>query len=90
MKKGWKKQASDALKAYPSNNPKINKAVEFAIRMQMEMYVDADVRLHAMDLVYFRKTHTLRGAAMACDYSEKTVQQWNDSILIAVYIGLTF
>lgn len=90
MKIKWKAQARDALKAYPSNDPKANVAVEFAIRMQREMYVDADIRLRIMDMVYFRKTHALRDAAIACNYSEKTVQHWNDCMLIAVYIGLAY
>lgn len=62
-------------------------AVEFAIRMQ-NYYPNGDQRMKMIEMVYFRKTHTLAGAAEVCHYSVDAVFRWNVEILTAVYVGL--
>ena len=62
-------------------------AVEFAMRMQ-HYYPNGDERLKMMELVYFKKTHTLAGAAEVCHYSVDAVFRWNIELLTAVYVGL--
>lgn len=62
-------------------------AVEFAMRMQ-HYYPNGDERLKMMELVYFKKTHTLAGAAEVCHYSVDAVFRWNVELLTAVYVGL--
>ena len=62
-------------------------AVEFALRMQ-NYYPNGDQRMKMMELVYFKKTHTLAGAAEVCHYSVDAVFRWNVELLTAVYVGL--
>lgn len=62
-------------------------AVEFAMQMQAQYY-NADARQKMVTLVYFRRTHTMQGAAMECGYSVETVWKWNTELLAAVYVGL--
>lgn len=62
-------------------------AVEFAMAMQ-GAYYNADARLKMLELVYYKKTHTLQGAALECGYSIETVWKWNTEVLAAVYVGL--
>lgn len=62
-----------------------------AVRTALELekkYPNADARLRMIDLVYFRRTHTLEGAAEVCRYSIETVKRWNAEIQIAVYAAL--
>ena len=62
-------------------------AVEFALRMQ-NYYPNGDERMKMIEMVYFKKTHTLAGAAEVCHYSVDAVFRWNVEILTAVYVGL--
>lgn len=62
-------------------------AVEFAIRMQ-SYYPNGDERLKMIELVYFKRTHTIAGAADVCHYSIDTVFRWNIELLTAVYVAL--
>lgn len=62
-------------------------AVEFAMRMQSRYY-NADARMKMLSLVYFRRTHTLQGAAIEVGYNINTVKAWNTEILSAVYVGV--
>lgn len=62
-------------------------AVEFAMTMQSRYY-NAAARRRMMELVYFKRTHTLSGAAIAVEYSFDAVQRWNTEILAAVYTAL--
>ena len=62
-------------------------AVEFALNMQAQYY-NGEARHKMIQLVYFRRTHTMQGAAMECGYSTETVWKWNTEVLAAVYTGL--
>ena len=62
-------------------------AVEFMMKMQCA-YPNAEERMRMIKLVYFRRTHTLEGAAMECHYADRTVKRWNNEILTAVYVAL--
>ena len=62
-------------------------AVEFAMRMQ-SVYPNGQERIKMIELVYFKRTHTLEGAAMECHYADRTVKRWNNEILTAVYVAL--
>lgn len=62
-------------------------AVEFAMQMQAQYY-NGEARHKMVQLVYFRRTHTMQGAAMECGYSIETVWKWNTELLAAVYVGL--
>ena len=87
----WKVEAKRALRQYPKakarGDTRIMWAVETALEMQREYY-NAAARLRMVDLVHFRRTHTLEGAAVETGYSPETVKRWNTEILSAVYVGL--
>jgi hypothetical protein len=51
-------------------------AVEEAIA-ETEQLVDGVERLRLIDLVLWKRTHTLQGAAMAVYVSERTAQEWH-------------
>ena len=51
-------------------------AVEAAVK-ETEQLADGGERLRLIDLVLWRRTHTLQGAALACYVSERTAQEWH-------------
>ncbi len=51
-------------------------AVEAAIK-ETEQLADGGERLRLIDLVLWKRTHTLQGAALACYVSERTAQEWH-------------
>ena len=62
-------------------------AVEFAMQMQRS-YSNGAERIRMMELVYFKRTHTIYGAAEIVHYSPDALWRWNTEILTAVYVGL--
>ena len=51
-------------------------AVEAAVK-ETEQLADGGERLRLIDLVLWKRTHTLQGAARACYVSERTAQEWH-------------
>ena len=51
-------------------------AVEAAVK-ETEQLADGGERLRLIDLVLWKRTHTLQGAALACYVSERTAQEWH-------------
>ena len=62
-------------------------AVEFMLNMQRR-YANSAERLRMVELVYFKHTHTIDGAADVVHYSPDALWRWNGEILTAVYVGL--
>lgn len=62
-------------------------AVEMAMWMQQH-YPNGAERVRMMELVYFKHTHTIEGAADVVHYSPDALWRWNTEILTAVYVGL--
>ena len=62
-------------------------AVEFMLNMQRR-YANSAERLRMVELVYFKHTHTIDGAADIVHYSPDALWRWNGEILTAVYVGL--
>ena len=58
-------------------------AVQRAID-QTEPMVDGKERLQVIDLVFFRQTHTLEGAAVLIPCSERTARRWHTDFIKAV------
>ncbi len=58
-------------------------AVRYAIR-HTEFLRDGPERIHLIDLVYWKKTHTLAGASEACHISERTGRQWHSEFIHTV------
>lgn len=51
-------------------------AIEIAIRETGQL-IDGAERIKLIDLIYWRRTHTLQGAALAVHVSERTAQEWH-------------
>ena len=51
---------------------------------QTEQMVDGKERLQVIDLVFFRQTHTLEGAAVLIPCSERTARRWHTDFIKAV------
>ena len=62
-------------------------AVEFMLRMQRS-YPNGEERTRMIELVHFRRTHTIIGAAEIVHYSPEALKSWNREILTAVYAAL--
>ena len=62
-------------------------AVELMLSMQRR-YPNGGERVRMVELVYFRHTHTIDGAADVVHYSADALWRWNTEILTAVYVGL--
>lgn len=62
-------------------------AVEFALQMQSRYY-NAEARMKMIQLVYYKRTHTMQGAALEVGYNINTVKAWNTEVLTAVYVGI--
>jgi len=62
-------------------------AVEFMMKMQCT-YANAQERMKMIELVHFKRTHTLIGAADIVHYSPEALKNWNREILTAVYVAL--
>lgn len=45
---------------------------------------DANARLMLIDLVFFKQTHTLDGAAQAVSCSERTARRWSSEFITMV------
>ena len=55
-------------------------AVEAALRAIAER-ADGDARVQLVKMVFFDKTHTLAGAALALHCSERTARRWHTDFL---------
>ena len=58
-------------------------AVAAAIE-ETKQLVDGAERLRMVDLVLWKRTHTLQGAALACYISERTAQEWHRQFIYLV------
>ncbi len=66
---------------------RIVRAVEKMLEMQ-SYYPNRDERMKFIELVYFRHTHTIEGAAMEVHYSTEACKRWSAEIIAAVYAAL--
>ena len=57
----------------------VDKAIEKTKRKK-----NGGERLKLLDMVFFKQTHTLHGAAMACNISYTTAQRWHKAFIMAV------
>lgn len=72
-----------ALRQLPPEEQKAHDAVEHAIRMT-ELYRTSAKRRRLVELVYWRKTHTIYGAGVEIGVSEETAKRWNADFLLCV------
>lgn len=59
-------------------------AIETAIRKTQINYSDADLRLTVINLVYWKKTHTIAGAALKIPCHVTTAGRWQADFIWAV------
>lgn len=79
---GSSKTETAALKELSPKKQRELDAVKRAIATTGR-YRNAEDRLKVIELVYWRKSHTLQGAAQFCNYSYAAAKEWN-----AEFIGL--
>ena len=88
---GWWGYVKDIIRRYPSMRGKQltgvalreYEAVQAAIE-QAERMRNGAGRLRVVDLVFWKRTYTLPGAALQVPCSERTAQQWHADFIKAV------
>ena len=76
-KRYWWGYAKSMVKRYPDNvNDDERKAVDAAIEATRQLQ-NGDVRLMVIDLMYFKGTHQMEGAAQMVHYSYDRVKTWH-------------
>lgn len=70
-----------ALRELPQAEMKEYSAVDKAIQATLQ-YKDGSERLQLIDMVFFKKTHTLQGAAIACNISYGTAKNWHNRFIV--------
>lgn len=78
-----------ALRGFSGQREREFSGVEQAIEETRRMKNGAE-RLKLIDLVFFSKTHTLSGAALACYVGERTALEWHGDFIrcVAKHMGL--
>ena len=81
--------ANAALRSLPEVNRREMDAVQAAIRYIQDA-PDGEKRLEVIRLYYWKRSHTLYGAAIKVGVSERTAQKWNGDFirLVAKNFGL--
>lgn len=81
---------SSAIRELPSNDQREYAAVKRAID-DTKRKADGTERLRLIDMVFWRQTHTINGAADVLHVSERTAREWHRMFIwsVAEYYGLT-
>lgn len=76
---GWWPYAKWMIRSYKGGGlmTKAERAAVEAAVKETEQLADGGERLRLIDLVLWKRTHTLQGAALACYVSERTAQEWH-------------
>ena len=72
-----RKVESAALRELPKDKQKRFDAVDLAMKFTKRNYENSKERIRVIELVYWKRTHTLQGAALTFPYSYDTVQGWH-------------
>lgn len=78
-----RKAESAALRELPSPYQKEMESVECAIR-HTKVFKDGEERIKLIDLIYWRRTHTLSGAALKCNVDYSTGKRWHRDFIRCV------
>ena len=78
-----RKAESAALRVLPSPYQKEMESVESAIR-HTKVFKDGEERIKLIDLIYWRRTHTLSGAALKCNVDYSTGKRWHRDFIRCV------
>ena len=83
----WYGSVVNALKHYPGIKSDTSrmaqahaKAIDAAIKETLEMD-DGQLRIKAVDLIFFKRTCTVDGAALRVYASVRTVQRWTSAFI---------
>lgn len=79
-----RKSEDAALRELPYPEMKEYDAVDKAIQTVLATCKDGSERLKLIDMVFFHRTHTLQGAAMACNVSYGTAKIWHNKFIETV------
>lgn len=76
---GWWAYAKWMIRSYKGGGlmTKAERAAVADAIAETEQLVDGAERLRLIDLVLWKRTHTLQGAAMEVYVSERTAQEWH-------------
>lgn len=78
---GWWSYVKDMIRRYPDRTTKEEaKAVKTAIE-ETEKLCDGIERLKVIQMVFFKKTHTLQGAALNVPCSYETAKIWTQQFI---------
>lgn len=77
-----------ALRQLPKGDQDAHDAVEKALRVMGKMRTGAK-RRKLVEMVYFRRTHTLYGAGVALGISEETAGAWSRDFMVSVYAAMS-
>lgn len=78
---GWWGYAKSMARSYPNNKfENENIAVKKAIERTKER-PNGERRIQAIDMVLFKGTHTIDGAAMVVNFSGRTVRKWHTQFI---------
>ena len=72
---------SVALRELPREEMQEYVAVEKTIQTTLRTCADGKERVRLIDMVFFSRTHTLQGAAMACNISYGTAKNWHNKFI---------
>ena len=87
----WWGYAKGMIRRYPDAvNAREHGAVEHAVSITRGL-PDGAERMALVDMIFWRRSHTLTGAAGVCHVSERTAQRWHADFiwLVAREFGLT-
>lgn len=78
-----------ALRGFAGQKEREHRGVDEAVR-ETRALPDGEAILRLVELVFWRGTHTLQGAAMACHTSEATARRWHNAFIrrVARHMGL--
>ena len=76
-----------ALRELPPEEQAAYDAVERALRVLREMRTGPK-RRKLVELVYFRRTHTIYGAGVELGISEETAGAWSRDFLVSIYAAM--
>lgn len=79
---GVRRKAEDtALAELPPPEMREYYAVEKTIQTTLLTCKDGAERMRLIEMVFFKQTHTLHGAAMACNVSYGTAKNWHNRFI---------
>ena len=78
---GWWSYVKNMINRYPTKtNEEETKAVSIAVE-ETNRLLDGSDRMKVINMVFFKKTHTLQGAALNVPCSYETAKRWTQQFI---------